>query len=132
MPCMYLELAVGQYFQLGNIGIWASLSPYMKGIGFSVILVNILMLSYYNTLQAYALYFLVNSFQFTVPWNSCDQKWNTKACSSSSLTINRSSRCFEYFYLQSLYTCWLMFCKNIWFKRYSFFVTTVLLMLIIS
>ncbi len=80
MPCMYLELAIGQYFQHGNIGIWAQLSPYMKGIGYSVILINVLMLSYYNTLQAYALYFLVNSFQATLPWSSCNYSWNTKSC----------------------------------------------------
>lgn len=90
MPCMYLELAVGQYFQLGNVSIWAKLSPYMKGIGYSVILINVLMLSYYNTLQAYAFYYLVNSFRFSgVPWSSCDQPWSTDQC-QKSLTFNQS------------------------------------------
>lgn len=32
MPCMYLELAAGQYFQSGNITIWGKMCPYMKGI----------------------------------------------------------------------------------------------------
>ena len=54
MPCMYLELAAGQYFQCGNITIWGKMNPYMKGIGYAVFIINILMLSYYNTLQAYA------------------------------------------------------------------------------
>ncbi len=105
MPCMYLELAIGQYFQQGNIGIWAQLSPYMKGIGYSVILINVLMLSYYNTLQAYALYFLINSFQVTLPWSSCDHPWNTKACKqivNTSLGVNETQTSFylgssEYF-----------------------------------
>ena len=81
MPCMYLELAVGQYFRLGNISVWAKISPWMKGIGWSVIIVNVLMLSYYNTLQAYALYYLAFSFSGTqVPWSSCDKSWNTPLC----------------------------------------------------
>lgn len=66
MPCMYLELAAGQYFQSGNITLWGKMNPYMKGIGYAVVIVNILMLSYYNTLQAYALYYLGHSFQSPV------------------------------------------------------------------
>ena len=88
MPCMYMELAIGQYFQLGNISIWAKLSPFLKGIGFAVILINVLMLSYYNTLQAYALYYLINSFRWSVPWSSCDQPWSTDSCHLSE--INKS------------------------------------------
>lgn len=90
MPCMYMELAIGQYFQLGNISIWAKFSPYLKGIGFAVILINVLMLSYYNTLQAYALYYLINSFRWTVPWSSCDQPWSTDSCHLSE--INKSGK----------------------------------------
>jgi len=77
---MYLELAIGQYFQSGNITLWAKLNPYMKGIGYAVVIINILMLSYYNTLQAYALYYLGNSFQSPVPWSSCSKPWSTKNC----------------------------------------------------
>lgn len=77
---MYLELAAGQYFQSGNITIWTKMCPYMKGIGFSVVIINVLMLSYYNTLQAYALYYLAYSFQSPVPWSSCDKPWSTSEC----------------------------------------------------
>jgi SNF family Na+-dependent transporter len=80
MPCMYLELAIGQYFQSGNITLWGRLNPYMKGIGYAVVLINILMLSYYNTLQAYALYYLGHSFQSPVPWSLCSKPWSTKNC----------------------------------------------------
>lgn len=88
---MYLELALGQYFQSGNISIWEGISPYMKGIGITVILINVLMLSYYNTLQAYALYYLLNSFQLTVPWSSCDQPWSTSQCLRSVNSSCKSS-----------------------------------------
>lgn len=81
MPCMYLELAAGQYFHCGNITIWARMAPYMKGIGYACVIINILMLSYYNTLQSYALYYLLYSFQSPVPWSVCDREWNTAQCS---------------------------------------------------
>lgn len=80
MPCMYLELAAGQYFHCGNITIWSRMAPYMKGIGYACVIINILMLSYYNTLQSYALYYLFYSFQSPVPWSVCDREWNTHQC----------------------------------------------------
>ena len=64
----------------------------MKGIGYAVVLVNMLMLSYYNTLQAYALYYLGHSFQSPVPWSNCNKSWNTKNCHTRDSQIqNRSN-----------------------------------------
>ncbi|CAF0768919.1 unnamed protein product [Brachionus calyciflorus] len=92
MPCMYLELAAGQYFQQGNISIWTKINPYMKGIGFAVVIVNILMLSYYNTLQAYALYYLAFSFQSPLPWSDCNRSWNTNSC---HLRVNDTNTSYD-------------------------------------
>jgi solute carrier family 6 serotonin transporter-like protein 4 len=53
------------------------------------------MLSYYNTLQAYALYYLAYSFQSPVPWSSCDKPWSTSEChiqNSSFENINKTSQ----------------------------------------
>ncbi len=86
---MYLELALGQYFQTGNISIWSKLAPYMKGIGYSVIIINISMLSYYMTLQAYALYYLFYSFNFKPLWSRCNNAWNTANCIEITLENNR-------------------------------------------
>lgn len=88
MPCMYLELAAGQFFHCGNITIWGKMVPYMKGIGYSCVIINILMLSYYNTLQSYALYYLFYSFQSPVPWSSCENKWNSEHCSQRNNTFD--------------------------------------------
>ena len=66
--------------------------PLMKGIGYSVLIINLLMLSYYNTLQSYALYYLAHSFQSPLPWSSCDHAWNTESCKSrDQLGANNSS-----------------------------------------
>lgn len=92
MPCMYLELAAGQYFHCGNITIWSRMAPYMKGIGYACVIINILMLSYYNTLQSYALYYLFYSFQSPVPWSVCDREWNTNLCTLRSRSLLNDSQ----------------------------------------
>jgi solute carrier family 6 serotonin transporter-like protein 4 len=61
-----------------------------KGIGITVILINVLMLSYYNTLQAYALYYLLTTFRWPLPWSGCDQPWSTDQCLRSNATGNES------------------------------------------
>ena len=92
---MYLELALGQYFQIGNISIWGKIAPYMKGIGYSVILINISMLSYYMTLQGYAIYYFLYSFNLKPLWSRCGNSWNTPDCIENpllnNLTINNNS-----------------------------------------
>ena len=100
---MYLELAIGQYFQSGNITIWNNIAPFMKGIGYSVVIINILMLSYYNTLQAYALYYLGYSFQFEVPWSSCNKPWSTSKCHirSTNSTLNLTALTNDEIFLPS-------------------------------
>jgi solute carrier family 6 (neurotransmitter transporter, serotonin) member 4 len=90
MPCMYLELAMGQYFASGNISIWNKINPYMKGVGYTICIINLLMLAYYNTLQAYALYYLAFSFSSPVPWSRCDKEWNTQYCKTNDLLKMRN------------------------------------------
>jgi hypothetical protein len=96
---MYLELAAGQYFQSGNITIWAKMAPYMKGIGYTCVIINILMLSYYNTLQSYALYYLFYSFQSPVPWSVCGREWNSPNCivAEPNATAENSSNVTDHF-----------------------------------
>ena len=34
VPMMYMEMSISQYFQMGNIKLWAEVNHYMKGIGY--------------------------------------------------------------------------------------------------
>ncbi|CAF1271275.1 unnamed protein product [Didymodactylos carnosus] len=67
LPCMYMELAIGQYHRLGYITVWNKVCPMLKGIGYSI----------------------------TVPWTSCNNTWNTPNCysisQSDSISINNQS-----------------------------------------
>ena len=50
------------------------------GIGYAIIVVLLLVNTYYNVLIAYALFYLFASITSELPWGKCDNKWNTDYC----------------------------------------------------
>uniref|UniRef100_H2YE59 Transporter n=1 Tax=Ciona savignyi TaxID=51511 RepID=H2YE59_CIOSA len=90
IPLLYLELSVGQLLQSGSVGCWNKLSPYMRGLGICSLFVSFLVGMYYNTIIAWCLWYLCNSFQEPLPWNECPPNANLTApvqeCALSSAT----------------------------------------------
>ncbi|CAF1617371.1 unnamed protein product, partial [Adineta ricciae] len=82
LPCMYMELAIGQYHRLGYITIWDKVFPPLKGIGYSMLIINLYVQSYYNTIIAWSVHYCLASFRFIVPWTFCHNEWNTDLCYS--------------------------------------------------
>jgi len=80
-PIIFLEMAFGQFASLGTITIWR-VCPLFKGIGFAIVIVLIMVNTYYNVLIAYALYYLFASITNQLPWASCNNDWNTKYCTT--------------------------------------------------
>ncbi|KAK2155209.1 hypothetical protein LSH36_246g04045 [Paralvinella palmiformis] len=81
-PVLFLEMAFGQFASLGTLTIWR-ISPLFKGIGFAIIIVMMLINTYYNVLNAYALYYMFASITNELPWSQCGQKWNTNKCTAA-------------------------------------------------
>ncbi|XP_035491460.1 sodium-dependent neutral amino acid transporter B(0)AT1 [Scophthalmus maximus] len=71
MPLLLLEFAIGQRLRKGSVGVWRSISPYLTGIGIASMLVSFLVGLYYNTLIAWIMWYLFNSFQSPLPWTQC-------------------------------------------------------------
>ncbi|XP_058531948.1 sodium-dependent serotonin transporter isoform X2 [Ochotona princeps] len=82
IPLFYMELALGQYHQNGCISIWRKICPIFKGIGFAICIIAFYIASYYNTIMAWALYYLISSFTDQLPWTSCQNTWNTGNCTN--------------------------------------------------
>ncbi|XP_027717348.1 sodium-dependent serotonin transporter [Vombatus ursinus] len=82
IPLFYMELALGQYHRNGCISIWKKICPIFKGIGFAICIIAFYIASYYNTIMAWALYYLISSFTSQLPWTSCKNSWNTDNCTN--------------------------------------------------
>nr|XP_029529985.1 sodium-dependent serotonin transporter-like [Oncorhynchus nerka] len=50
------------------------------GVGFAICIIALYIAFYYNTIMAWALYYLLASFRPTLPWTTCSNPWNTVNC----------------------------------------------------
>ncbi|XP_046560239.1 sodium-dependent noradrenaline transporter-like [Haliotis rubra] len=79
IPCVFLEMVIGQLSQSGPINVW-NLCPPFKGIGFGIATVMWLYVTYYMAIFAWFMYYFYHSFIAKLPWATCDNSWNTPAC----------------------------------------------------
>uniref|UniRef100_A0A8C4Q3T2 Transporter n=1 Tax=Eptatretus burgeri TaxID=7764 RepID=A0A8C4Q3T2_EPTBU len=76
VPLFYMELALGQFHRTGAITVWKRICPLFQGIGFAICIINFYVAFYYNTIIAWAVYYLYSSIALTVPWTNCNNIWN--------------------------------------------------------
>ncbi|CAG0894999.1 unnamed protein product [Darwinula stevensoni] len=79
IPIFFLEMALGQFNSCGVLSVFR-ICPIFKGVGFAMIIVNILVSAYYNVILAYTLFYMGVGFSPRLPWASCDNSWNTPNC----------------------------------------------------
>ncbi|XP_060517059.1 sodium- and chloride-dependent glycine transporter 1 [Cylas formicarius] len=79
VPLFFMESSLGQFSNTGCITIFR-ISPLFKGAGIAVVVVNLVVTTYFVTLYSYPLLFLFYSFNSTLPWTECNNRWNTEAC----------------------------------------------------
>ncbi|XP_060596173.1 sodium-dependent dopamine transporter-like [Ruditapes philippinarum] len=80
IPLFYMELALGQFYRTGAITCWGRVCPLFKGIGWAVVLIAFYTDFFYNVVIAWALHFFFASFTGNLPWEKCDNNWNTPLC----------------------------------------------------
>ncbi|XP_056154173.1 sodium-dependent neutral amino acid transporter B(0)AT1-like [Lampris incognitus] len=71
IPLLHLEFAIGQRLRRGSVGVWRSINPYLTGVGIASMIVSFLVGVYYNTIMAWIMWYLFNSFQDPLPWSQC-------------------------------------------------------------
>ncbi|KAL8568605.1 hypothetical protein ACOMHN_006271 [Nucella lapillus] len=69
MPLFFLETYLGQFTSRSPLHVW-SICPLFKGVGVAMCILALIVYWYYNTIMAWALYYLVSSFQSTLPWHN--------------------------------------------------------------
>ncbi|ESN90550.1 hypothetical protein HELRODRAFT_189893 [Helobdella robusta] len=90
IPLFFLDISLGQFASLGPLAIFR-MSPIWKGVGFSMIFTNLILIMYYNVIISWCMYFLFASFTNHLPWQSCGNMWNTPLCTTSEEFKNLTS-----------------------------------------
>nr|QQY02562.1 sodium-dependent serotonin transporter [Cryptocotyle lingua] len=80
LPLFYLELALGQFQRSGCLTVWKRICPMFSGIGFGICIIASYTAWYYNTIMAWALFYLFDAMKPHLPWDSCNNWWNTNSC----------------------------------------------------
>ncbi|KAL5103592.1 Sodium-dependent serotonin transporter [Taenia crassiceps] len=81
LPLFYLELALGQFQRSGCISVWNRICPFFTGLGYGICIIASYTAWYYNTVISWALFYMFDSMRLHLPWDSCDNWWNTpKTC----------------------------------------------------
>ncbi|RTG84822.1 solute carrier family 6 (neurotransmitter transporter, serotonin) member 4 [Schistosoma bovis] len=80
LPLFYLELALGQYQRSGCLTVWKRICPLFSGIGFGICIIASYTAWYYNTIIAWALFYMIDAMKPHIPWDGCNNWWNTNSC----------------------------------------------------
>ncbi|KAM9812595.1 sodium- and chloride-dependent GABA transporter 2-like isoform 3-T3 [Syngnathus typhle] len=95
VPLFLLETTMGQHTQEGAITCWRKLCPLAEGIGYGGQLIMLYSFMTYMIILAWALLYLVFSFNSPLPWSTCDNYWNTADCvdvTTWNLTLTHTNR----------------------------------------
>ncbi|XP_048247388.1 sodium- and chloride-dependent GABA transporter 3-like [Haliotis rufescens] len=90
IPCVFLEMVIGQFSQSGPVEVW-NVCPPFKGIGLGTVFISWTYATYNASIFAWYLYYFVHSFAANLPWAHCNNDWNTDRCISPRGFGNTSS-----------------------------------------
>ncbi|XP_076624730.1 sodium-dependent nutrient amino acid transporter 1 isoform X2 [Colletes latitarsis] len=100
-PIYYMEMILGQFSSKSCVEIW-SVSPAFKGIGYGVTVSVFSVVTYYCSLMALTMYYLLVSFQPVLPWAFCWEEWgdgcfDSTPTNNATTNVNKSSSADFYF-----------------------------------
>ncbi|XP_075168702.1 lithium-inducible SLC6 transporter isoform X2 [Haematobia irritans] len=76
-PVYYLEILVGQFSGRGCIKAF-NMAPILKGVAAGQVLATTASITYYSSIMALTLRFLIASFSKILPWSKCKPEWGTE------------------------------------------------------
>jgi len=80
LPMFYMELALGQFSQLGPNKIFGKLAPVFKGLGYGMLCVTGYVAIYYNVIISWCIFYTFAGFSASLGWEDCSNEFNTPDC----------------------------------------------------
>ena len=68
IPILFLELALGQYFQAGAAGSFGGIHARLGGVGLGSVMYSFVLVGYYTMLIAWVIHAFFDSFASSNPW----------------------------------------------------------------
>lgn len=83
LPIFFFEVALGQFCSQGPVKAFNGV-PIVKGLGYTMVVVSLLIGCYYNVIITYTLRYLYDSIAALaldgLPWENCENRWNNDKC----------------------------------------------------
>ncbi|XP_069141841.1 sodium-dependent proline transporter-like [Argopecten irradians] len=80
VPLFFMEACLGQFCSSGPMTCW-HFAPLFKGVGIAMVIVSAGTSMYYNMILAWAYFYMFASFTSELPWQGCNNGWNSNDCS---------------------------------------------------
>ncbi|XP_022531466.1 solute carrier family 6 member 11a [Astyanax mexicanus] len=80
IPLFILEMSLGQYTSQGGITCWTKICPLFEGLGYASQVIIVYGSITYIVIMVWAFLYLLSALSLELPWASCENAWNTDAC----------------------------------------------------
>jgi len=80
LPIFYLELALGQFSQLGPNKVFGKIAPLFRGLGYGMLCITGYVAVYYNVIISWCIFYTFAGFSSRLGWEDCDNWYNTVDC----------------------------------------------------
>lgn len=93
IPLFFQEIAIGQYLGSGGMTLVGKICPILGGTGYAAMTIVFLLDVYYCVICAWTLFYLGSCIWnfFNLPWEHCNNSWNSVLCSTDVIYKNGSS-----------------------------------------
>ncbi len=82
LPTFFMELVIGQYAGMAATKVYARMAPGLRGLGYGMVSIPMLINFQYVVVMAYAMYYMFMGFTSDLPWAECGRDFSGAHCYS--------------------------------------------------
>ncbi len=82
LPTFFMEMVIGQYSGVAATKVYARMAPGLRGLGYGMVSIPMLINFQYVVVMAYAVYYLIMGFNSELPWATCGEDFSGEHCYS--------------------------------------------------